>query len=144
LRNLVLAAALFSFTVPAVAETPLKPGLYDIELRVELPNLGDALPPKRIQRCMEKGEAASTGGFVVLMENNALANCPVSEQKSYGNRVTFQIVCPGGNSAKATAVFDLAGERFEGRITMNMGGKNMTMSEVQRGARVGDCTPTTQ
>jgi hypothetical protein len=143
-RSLILVVALWSLAAPASADALLQPGLYDIELRVELPNLGDALPPKHIQRCMEKAEAANSGGFVVLMENNALANCPVSDHKSDGNRVTFQIKCPGGNSAKATAVFDLAGERFEGRITMNMGGKNMTMSEVQRGARVGGCPATTQ
>jgi hypothetical protein len=30
---------------------------------------------------------------------------------------------------------------FEGRIAMVMGGKNMTMSEVQTGRRVGSCDP---
>jgi hypothetical protein len=27
---------------------------------------------------------------------------------------------------------------------MNMGGKNMTMTEVQRGKRMGDCDPSAQ
>ena len=40
---------------------------------------------------------------------------------------------------QAVGVFDLAATTYRGIIKMNMGGKNMTMSETQRGRRVGDC-----
>jgi hypothetical protein len=33
----------------------------------------------------------------------------------------------------------LAADHFAGRVAMVMGGKNMTMVEVQRAQRVGDC-----
>jgi hypothetical protein len=33
----------------------------------------------------------------------------------------------------------LAADHFAGRVAMVMGGKNMTMAEVQRAKRVGDC-----
>lgn len=131
-------------SIGPAGSTSLKPGLYAIELRVELPNLGDALPPKTIERCIESAHAATSKGFTVLMENNPLTACPASDETTDDDRLTFQIACPGGNAAKATAVFDLASDRFEGRIKMNMGGKNMTMSEVQRGRRIGDCSGLSQ
>ena len=39
----------------------------------------------------------------------------------------------------AVGVFDLTGTAYSGTIKMNMGGKNMTMSETQVGRRTGDC-----
>lgn len=51
----------------------------------------------------------------------------------------FDIVCPGRNAASGSAIYRLAAESFEGRISMKMGGKNMTMFERQVGRRIGDC-----
>jgi hypothetical protein len=36
-------------------------------------------------------------------------------------------------------VFTSTGTTYRGSIEMNLGGKNMTMSETQRGERVGEC-----
>jgi hypothetical protein len=39
----------------------------------------------------------------------------------------------------AVGMFELNGTAYGGSIKMNMGGKNMTMSETQAGRRIGDC-----
>jgi hypothetical protein len=43
------------------------------------------------------------------------------------------------NKRSAVAVFDTKATTYRGTIKMNMGGKNMTMSEAQAGKRIGDC-----
>jgi len=48
-------------------------------------------------------------------------------------------VCAGPNRGSAVAVFDTKQNTYQGTIRMNMGGKNMTMSETQAGKRIGDC-----
>jgi hypothetical protein len=53
----------------------------------------------------------------------------------------FDILCEGRGAAWASAVYRLMPDAFEGRIAMVMGGKNMTMTEVQSGRRIGACDP---
>jgi hypothetical protein len=36
-------------------------------------------------------------------------------------------------------VFETTATTYRGSINMNMGGKNMTMSETQAGRRIGNC-----
>ena len=40
-----------------------------------------------------------------------------------------------------TPVYELSSNAFTGRIAMVMGAKNMTMTEVQRAHRIGECNP---
>jgi len=55
------------------------------------------------------------------------------------DRVAYRIACAGPNRGSAVALFDIAATGYRGTIAMNMGGKNMTMSETQIGKRIGDC-----
>ena len=77
----------------------------------------------------------------VLSDNNPLANCPARNVRRDGATLSFDIVCDGRDAARARAVYKLMPRRFKGRIAMVMGGKNMTMTEVQVGHRVGGCDP---
>jgi Protein of unknown function (DUF3617) len=81
-------------------------------------------------------------GLIVLSENNPLGKCPAANAREDGDTLTFDIKCPGGNAAIASAAYTLLGDRFSARITMKMGGKNMTMTETQTGRRTGDCQAT--
>ena len=92
--------------------------------------------------CVRPDSRDGTGGLAVLGDNNPLSRCPASNVRQDGKVLTFDIVCEGTNAARASASYILAGEAFRGRITMKMGGKNMTMSETQVGRRVGACPGT--
>lgn len=117
----------------------LRGGAYEVSVKLELPHLED-MSTKAISRiCLTEEFGAGNPGFRILSENNPLAKCPVSNIHTEGTGLGFDILCEGKNTAKATARFVLATERFQGRIVMQMGGKNMTMTEVQSGQRVGAC-----
>jgi len=75
----------------------------------------------------------------ILSDNNPFAGCAAKNVHQNESRLTFNIVCGGRDAAKAKATYTLAPGGFHARISMTMGAKNMTMTEVQTGRRVGSC-----
>ena len=67
--------------------------------------------------------------------------CPARNVRRHGAALSFDIVCEGPDAARARATYTLRPDGFAGRIAMVMGGKNMTMTELQVGYRVGRCDP---
>ena len=123
----------------ASSAAALKSGAYEGEVRLELPHLEDLRQSKRARICVSAESGAGNRGIGVLSENNPLARCPLSNIANDGNALAFDIVCEGKNAGHATARYILGPEQFRGRIEMQMGGKNMTMTEVQSGHRIGPC-----
>ncbi|MGH6816576.1 MAG: DUF3617 domain-containing protein [Hyphomicrobiaceae bacterium] len=125
----------------AAAESPwLLPGLYEVDVRLELPHIENTTPPQIETLCLTDTGIKNNGGFAVLSQNNSLAHCPISNVDRLDNRLTFDILCEGSNMGRGSAIYTVGPDRFAGRIAMKMGGKNMTMTEVQHGRRIGDCS----
>jgi hypothetical protein len=132
-------AALLAGPTLAAEPAVLEGGAYEVEVKLELPHLEDMTGKKVVQLCLTSEANGNNHGIAVLSDNNPLARCPVSNVRQDGNALTFDIVCEGRNSAHASARYQLAPTSFHGRIAMQMGGKNMTMTEVQAGRRTGAC-----
>jgi hypothetical protein len=133
LRLLVLVALLAHADGPAIA-----PGLYEIEVRLGLPNVLEVGPPTRLTRCLTRPEIESGQAFFVRSEN-PLRACALTDHTATGGAVRYRIRCPGPNAASADAEFETTAAGYRGVIRMVMGGKNMTMSETQVAVRIGDC-----
>ncbi len=140
-RGVLIAISLGNVFAPlgSWAMEPLRAGLYEIRVRLELPHIDSAAATSLEKRCYGREEAPGTQPFAVLSQNNPLANCPISNVHQAGDRLTFDVACSGLNAAQGHAVYTLGSDEFRGRIEMKMGGKNMTMAEVQAGRRLGDC-----
>jgi hypothetical protein len=67
-----------------------------------------------------------------------LPRCP-SQARDTPDGVTVATACAGPNAGFAAASYRRTAEGFTGRVEINLGGKNMTMAEAQRGTRTGDC-----
>jgi hypothetical protein len=141
LRNLLLAACALPASVPQgsrAAGPALDPGLYRVEVRISLPNVPNVAPPLFLDRCITAEDLASGGAFLILSDN-PLKSCEPRDYEPSEKRITYRIECAGPNRGRATGVFDIQPRSYRGTITMNMGGKNMTMSETQAATRTGDC-----
>jgi uncharacterized protein DUF3617 len=125
----------------AQREALLQDGAYEVEVRLELPNVLRRGADRTTTICLPYEDGGNGAPFPVLSSNNPLAKCPASNVERAGATVSFYIFCEGRGAARAHAVYRLMPEAFEGRIAMVMGGKNMTMTEVQTGRRVGSCDP---
>lgn len=120
-------------------EALLQGGSYEVTFRLELPHVETWAVDKTTTICVPNAGAASAVALPVLSGNNPLAKCPAGNIERNGATLRFDIVCDGRNAAKARAVYALMPRGFKGRIAMVMGAKNMTMTEVQVGRRVGSC-----
>ena len=117
----------------------LQDGAYEVEVRLELPNVLRRGADSTTTICLPYVDGRNGAPFPVLSSNNPLAKCPASNVERDGATLSFDILCEGRGAAWAHAVYRLMPDAFEGRIAMVMGGKNMTMTEVQTGRRVGSC-----
>ena len=122
-------------------EAPLQDGSYEVKVRLELPNVVNWAAEKTTTICVADAEGTSDPPLPVLSDNNPIAACPAVNVRRDGAMLSFDIACPGRDGARAQAVYSLMPRGFKGRIAMVMGGKNMTMTEVQAGRRVGSCDP---
>jgi hypothetical protein len=132
------AVATLAATASGAAEPVLTPGLYRVEVRVALPHIQDVAAPMLLTRCVTPPDLRSGRAFLVLSDN-PLKNCALLDYQTTADTATYRIACPGPNMGSAVGVFDFNGAAYRGSIEMNMGGKNMTMSETQVGRRIGDC-----
>jgi uncharacterized protein DUF3617 len=133
LRLLALASLLVDAGAPAVA-----PGLYEIEVRLGMPNVLEVGPPTRLTRCLTGADIESGQAFFVRSES-PLRACALADYVVAGTSVRYRIRCPGPNAASAEADFETTTAGYRGIIRMVMGGKNMTMSETQIALRIGEC-----
>jgi hypothetical protein len=138
-RILFILAACCAPGPAGADEAALQPGLYEVTFTLELPNVvTTGIGPSTVRRCIAGADMRTGTAFGVLGDNPIRA-CPLKDYSLSGNRALYRIECPGPNAPFATGAFDLTMSSYRGVITMNMGGKNMTMSERQRGRRIGVC-----
>jgi hypothetical protein len=125
----------------AGGSTVLEDGAYEVNVRLELPHIEQWAAGQKTTICLPRPQTTSSLPLPVLSANNPLANCPATNVERMGNELTFSIICDGRGAARAHAVYALSPREFKGRILMIMGGKNMVMTEVQTGRRIGECAP---
>ena len=130
--------AALAATASNAADSSLTPGQYQVEVRISLPNVQDVAVPLVVTRCVSPDDLKSGQAFFVLSDN-PLKSCDLLDYEVTSGTTVYRIACTGPNRGSAVAVFDTRSTSYHGVIRMNMGGKNMTMSETQAGKRIGDC-----
>lgn len=136
---LIIAAGALAGTPAGAEEAALQGGSYAVTFRLEIPHVENWAIDKTTTICVPSARGESDAPLPVLSGNNPLAKCPVRNIRRDGATLRFDIACPGRNAARAKALYKLMPGAFKGRIAMVMGGKNMTMTEVQVGRRLGSC-----
>ena len=118
-------------------------GSYEITARLELPHLERWAVDKKMIICLPG--SLSDGGLPIpiISANNPFAKCSTANITMEAPKLEYDIVCPGRGSAKGHAIYIFSVNTFSGRVAMVLGGKNMTMTEVQEARRIGGCGPDT-
>ena len=143
-RTLLAMTVSLTVASPAVCETrideaSLPVGSYAITTRLELPHLERWAIDKKRTICLPGHAAGRQIPIPILSENNPYATCAAANLVIDHGRLEYDVLCRGRDAAKAHATYSLGADHFVGHVAMVMGGKNMTMTEVQRARRVGDC-----
>jgi len=132
MRNSALLLFLLSCTAPVVvvAAEPMKPGLYEYTVRIEMPGMPTALPPSRMQHCLTQEQLARNDQY----QGGGQEDCQVTNLKETGSKVTFDVDCKGSRG-RAEYSHDASG--MTGRTVMDLGGQAAVTH--LRARRVGDC-----
>lgn len=130
-----LAPVLLCMTATTALGDGLFPkGRYRVEVSVTIPNV-DVTNAAFVTEIVWNGPADPAIALGPLGPG-PLRNCP-SEAFEYPDRLVIETRCAGPNAGFATSVYRPTEGGFQGTVEMNMGGKNMTVGEVQRGSRLG-------
>ncbi len=114
----------------------LATGRYRVDVQIVLPNI-DTRDYDFVTEICWRGAGDSELALGPLGPG-PLSKCPsTADVRSDGLSVTTR--CPGPNAGWASATYRKTPAGFTGRVDMNMGGKNMTLGEIQRGTFVGSC-----
>jgi hypothetical protein len=122
-----------------IDEVSLPAGSYAITIRLELPHLERWAIDKTTTVCLSGRAAGGQIPIPILSANNPYAACTAANLAIDHGKLEYDVLCPGRDAAKAHATYLLGADHFAGRVAMVMGGKNMTMAEVQHARRVGAC-----
>jgi hypothetical protein len=125
-------------SVPAAAQDFIAPGRYRITVTQELPNVLRAGAPVTIEECVSAQRIASGAAFGVRGEN-PITSCEIADLAVDSAVLCYRIGCPEPNSPHAKARFVRTPSGYEGAIYLNMGGKNMTLTERHRAVWLGSC-----
>jgi hypothetical protein len=116
-------------------------GSYELTARLELPHLERWAVDKKTLVCLPISLNDDDLPIPIVSANNPFAKCSSANVTAEFSKLEYDIVCPGRGAAKGHAIYLLSGDRFSGRVAMVLGGKNMTMTEVQQAHRIGECGP---
>lgn len=113
-------------------------GLYDITIATEMPHLEESLryATTREQRCLT--EAHLTTLFPVLL-HPSFDGCALGVLTHLDDRVSSSLICKKPDAAAGRARYELDGKRFSATLSLQMGGKNMTLTQRAVATRLGDC-----
>ena len=131
------AAALLLCLASGAAAGEAPDGSFAVAASLQIPNVGG--PSWQGTRVLCLGAEPEHLPVPVLSPNSPFENCEARDLERTATHLRYRIVCPGRDSARALASYELTADGFRGEVAMLLGGKNMTLTEHQVGRRLGDC-----
>ncbi|MFK7944437.1 MAG: DUF3617 domain-containing protein [Paracoccaceae bacterium] len=132
--RLILHICTVLAVIPAWAD-PIPLGRYEVNVHLVLPHIDTKDYDFVTEICLGNVVGLASLG---PLSPGPLSQCPRKSETLNGEWM-IHVRCPGGNAAVATGTYRSTPSGFRGRVEMNMGGKNMTLAEEQRGRYLGPC-----
>jgi hypothetical protein len=114
----------------------LPPGAYRVSVHIAIPNVETRDYDFETTICWRGADDPAMP--LGPLGPGSLAGCP-SKARDTPEGVTVTTTCLGPNAGFAAAIYKRTAGGFSGRVEMDLGGKNMTLSEFQRAVRANEC-----
>jgi hypothetical protein len=143
MKNLsVIALALFA-TAALVAQSPMRPGLWEVTMQMQMPNMPVQMPEMKVPQCVTPEQAKDPAATVPRGQQPGRSaqkdDCKVTDVKTSGNKTAWTMMCTTPNKMTGTGEMTFADDSYTGAMKMVMAQGEMTMKVS--GKRVGDCKP---
>jgi hypothetical protein len=139
LAAVVCGAALLS--AAALAQGPRRDGNWEMTMQMEMAGMPQKMPPQTIKQCITKEQADDPTLLMPQAGRGTPPDCKVTDQKISADKVTWSMSCGGANPMTGTGEMVYGPDTVDGviKMTMDAGGKPMTMTMTAKGKRLGDC-----
>jgi hypothetical protein len=127
----LLVGFFLSLSSTALAAATMMPGLWEITASIEMPGIPFQPPPQTMQHCYTDEDVKSE-------PVPANENCQITNLKTSGNKITWQLECKGEMAGKGQGEIVFQGDSaYEGNATIEAQG--MIMVTKYKGRRIGEC-----
>ena len=118
------------------AEVQMRPGLWEVTARMEMPGMPMEMPAMTHTQCLGKED-------MVPQQTEPNQKCRMIENKVSGNTVSWVMECNSAEgNMKARGEVTYQGDSFKGQVRMETntpGQGTMEMVSHMTGRRIGDC-----
>lgn len=132
------ALVALALVVPAsAADSPQKPGKWQIKMEMEMPGMPVKLPPVNWDVCLTEEDLKDPSKAVPGNDPKKKTDCKVSDYKVDGKTVTWAVECPKQNT-KGVGEVTYDDNSYTGSMDMTVGEQEMKMK--YSGKWLGECT----
>ena len=127
----LLTGAMLSVSPSVFAADMMKPGLWEVTTKVEMPGMPFQAQPHTIKHCYTEQEVKENP---VPKDNN----CKILDMKNVGNKMSWKVECKGEMAGKGEGEMTYQGDSaYEGWSKMQTQGT--TVSVKYKAKRLGEC-----
>ena len=147
-KSVLLAAGMLVSAVPAMAggAADMKPGLWEVVIKMEVPGMPMAMPPMTTKQCLTAEQIAKREDKLVHpASRDPSEKCELKSHERRGNTMTMTMSCTasqGTSQVKGRMIFD-SPTAYHGEFDVQAAvedGRTMHMTQHFEGKRTGDCS----
>jgi hypothetical protein len=139
--TLLVVLAVFASTSAAIAQSPIRPGRWEVAMQMDMPNMPVKMPEMKSVQCITPEQAKDPASSLPRGPQDGRGggknDCKVSDYKVSGNTVTWQMACTSPQPMTSTGQMTFTDNSYTGEMKMTLPQGPMTMKV--NGTRLGDC-----
>jgi hypothetical protein len=128
--------ALLSATALAQTQSPMRPGHWEVTMKMSMPGMNMEMPPMKQTQCVTAEMLKDPQSSVP--KGPAAGDCKVSNYKFTASTATYTMTCTQPTPMTAVGEMRYSGtDAYTGTITIDSGGQRMSMTYDAK--RLGEC-----
>jgi hypothetical protein len=133
--SVVLLALALSWTVLAQTQSPMRPGSWQVTMKMNMPGMGE-MPPMTQTQCVTA--AMLKDPQTAIPKGPDGGDCKVSDYKFTDSTATYKVTCTQPMAMTLLGEMKYSGtDAYTGTMTMDANGQKMTMAFDAK--RTGEC-----
>jgi hypothetical protein len=133
--TIALLSLVLSWTVLAQTQSPMRPGNWQITMRMNMPGMGE-MPPMTQTQCVTADMLKDPQGAVPKGPEGG--DCKISDYKLTASTATYKLTCTQPMAMTMNGEMKYSGtDAYTGTMTMDANGQKMTMAFDAK--RTGEC-----
>lgn len=141
LLNSMGLVGLLAASLGATAGPAMKEGMWEISMQSKMEGMPMQPPPQTFRHCYSARDVADSRKMVEE-QNSRDGKCTLTDFKESGNTVNYSMKCdtPQGQTL-ATGTSTHSGDTYTSnmKVRFKAEGRDMQMTQVQNGKRIGAC-----